>query len=165
MDENRRVTILDEEDRMKRLLTLVALGLAMAFVPTLSEAASKRIHVIAKVVQQTFTGDQASPKVGDQIITNVELFDDSRTQVGAGGAVCTIVSIQDPLPDTPIQCLLSAVFDEGQIILGGLAPFPEAGAVAHFSILGGTDDFRKAHGDATFLVLPNGDIDNIFSLE
>jgi hypothetical protein len=46
---------------MTRLLTLVALGLAMTFAPTLSEATSKRIHVIAKVMQQTFTGDLASP--------------------------------------------------------------------------------------------------------
>jgi hypothetical protein len=60
---------------MTRLLTLVALGLAMAFAPTPGEAASQRIHVTAKVVQQTFTGDLASPKLGDQLITNVELFD------------------------------------------------------------------------------------------
>jgi hypothetical protein len=150
---------------MTRLLALVALGFAMVSSPTPGEAALKRIHVIAKVVQQTFTGDLANPKLSDQLVTNVELFDDRDTKVGAGGAVCTIVSVQDPLPNTPIQCLLSVVFDEGQIILAGLAPFPEAGAVAHFSILGGTDDFRKAHGDATLVVLSNGDIDNIFSLE
>jgi hypothetical protein len=154
---------------MTRLLTLVALSLAMTFAPTLSEATSKPIHVIAKVVQQTFTGDLASPKLGDRIINNVELFDDSGTKVGAGGAVCTIVSIQDssqdPLPDTPVQCLFSAVFDKGQIIFGGLAPFPEAGAVGHFGILGGTDAFRKARGDATLVVLSNGDIDNIIDLE
>lgn len=47
----------------------------------------------------------------------------------------------------------------------GPGPVPEAGAVAHFSILGGTDDFRKAHGDATLVLLFNGDTDNIFSLE
>ena len=59
---------------MKRLLILVALGLAMAFAPTLSEATtSKRIHVIAKVVQQTFTGDLASPKLGDRIINNATM--------------------------------------------------------------------------------------------
>jgi hypothetical protein len=154
---------------MTRLLTLVALGLTMAFAPTLGEAASKRIHVIAKVVQQTFTGDPANPKLGDRIINNVELFDDSGSKVGAGGAVCTIVSIQgsppDPLPDTPVQCFFSAVFDKGQIIFGGLAPFPEAGAVGHFGILGGTDAFRKARGDATLVVLSNANIDNIIDLE
>ena len=152
---------------MTRLLTVVALGLAMAFAPTLGEAASKRIHVIAKVAQQTFTGDLARPKLGDRIIQNVELFDDSGTKVGAGGAVCTIVSIQESPPDTPVQCLLSAVavFDKGQIIFGGLAPFPEVGAVGHFGILGGTDAFRKARGDATLVVLSNGDVDGIFDLE
>ena len=151
---------------MKRLLILVALGLAMAFAPTLSEATtSKRIHVIAKVVQQTFTGDLASPKLGDRIINNVELFDDTDTKVGAGAGVCTIVSIQKSPPDTLVQCLLSAVFDKGQIVFGGLAPFPEAGAVGHFGILGGTDAFRKARGDATLVVLSNGDSDTILDLE
>jgi hypothetical protein len=139
--------------------------LLWAFAPTLGEAASKRVHLIAKVVHQTFTGDLASPKLGDRIINNVELFDDSGTNVGTGGAVCTIVSIQESLPDPLIQCLLSAVFDKGQIMFGGLAPFPEAGAVGHFGILGGTDAFRKARGDATLVVLPNGDVDTIFDLE
>jgi hypothetical protein len=46
-----------------------------------------------------------------------------------------------------------------------LAPFPEAGAVGHFAILGGTDAFRKARGDATLVVLSNGDVDNIIDLE
>jgi hypothetical protein len=117
------------------------------------------------VVQQTFTGDLASRKLGDWIINNVALFDDSGTKVGAGGAVCTIVSIQDSPPDTPVQCLFSAVFDKGQIVFGGFAPFPEPGAVGHFGILGGTEAFRKVRGDATLLVLSNGDIDNIIDLE
>ena len=150
---------------MTRLLTLVALSLAMAFAPTPGEAASKRIHVIAKVAQQTFTGNLASPKLGDRIIQFVELFDDSDTKVGAGAGVCTIVSIQKSPPDTLVQCLLSAVFDKGQIIFGGLAPFPEAGVVGHFGILGGTDAFRKARGDATLVVLSNGDSDTILDLE
>ena len=150
---------------MTRLLTLVALGLVIAFAPTPGEAASKRIHVIAKVVQQTFTGDLGSPKLGDRIINNVDLFDDSGAKVGVGGAVCTIVGIQESPPDTLIQCLLSAVFDEGQIIFGGLAPFPEAGAVGYFGILGGTDAFRKARGDATLVVQSNGDVDTILDLE
>jgi hypothetical protein len=94
------------------------------------------------------------------------LFDDSE-KVGAGVGVCTIVSIKEPPPDTPVQCLLSAVgvFDEGQIIFGGLPPFPESGVVGHFGILGGTDAFRKARGDATLVVLSNGDVDAIFDLE
>jgi hypothetical protein len=86
---------------MTRRLTLLALGLALAFAPTLGEGKSKRIHVIAKVVQQTFTGDLASPKLGDRLINNVELFDEGGTKVGIGGAVCTIVSIQAPPGSAP----------------------------------------------------------------
>jgi hypothetical protein len=58
-----------------------------------------------------------------------------------------------------------AVFDNGQIIFGGLAAFPEAGAVGHFGILGGTDVFSKARGDATIVVLSNGDFDVILDLK
>jgi hypothetical protein len=49
---------------MTRLLTFVALGLAIAFAPTLAEAKSKRIHVTAQVVQGTFSGDPDNPKIG-----------------------------------------------------------------------------------------------------
>jgi hypothetical protein len=150
---------------MTRLLTLMALALAMAFAPTLGEAASQRIHVIAKVAQQRFTGDLASPKLGDRIISNVELFDDSDTKMGAGAGVCTIVSIQQSPPDSLVECLSVAVFSPGQIIFGGLAAFPEAGAVGHFGILGGTDVFSKARGDATIVVLSNGDFDVILDLK
>ena len=38
-----------------------------------------------------FTGDLASPKLGDRLINNVELFDEDGSKVGTGGAVCTIV--------------------------------------------------------------------------
>jgi hypothetical protein len=145
-------------------LTLVVLGLAIAFAPIPGEAASKRIHVIAKVVQQTFTGDLRNPKLGDRIINNVE-FEDSGTKVGVGAGVCTIVATKEASPDTLVQCLLSAVFDQGQIILGGEAPFPEPGVVGHFGILGGTNAFQKARGEATLGVLSNGDIDNILDLE
>ena len=69
---------------MTRRLALMALGLAIAFAPIPGEAASKRIHVIAKVVEQTFTGDLKNPKLGDKIINNVDLFDDSGTKVGRG---------------------------------------------------------------------------------
>jgi D-arabinose 1-dehydrogenase-like Zn-dependent alcohol dehydrogenase len=131
---------------MTRLLTLVVLGLALAV--TLAEAKSKRIHVIAEVVKQTITGDQ----VGDQIITTVVLRDqDNDTlEVGTGAGACTIVSV---LPADPlVQCLLTAVFPEGQIIFGGIAPPPEVDAMARFGILGGTGDFRKARGEAILFV-------------
>jgi hypothetical protein len=147
---------------MTRLLILATL-LAIAVAPSLGEAASKRLHVIATVVQQTFTGDLASPKLGDRLINNVKLLDDSGQQVGTGDAVCTVVS--EPPLATVVQCLLSAVFADGQIIFGGSAQFPEVGAVGHFGILGGTDGFSKARGDATLIVLSNGDVDSTFDLE
>jgi hypothetical protein len=78
----------------------VALALAITITPTPGEAVSQRIDVTAKVVQQTFTGNLASPKLGDRIISNVELFDDSDTKVGSDAGVCTIVSIQKT-PGTP----------------------------------------------------------------
>jgi len=142
---------------------LVTLGLAIAVAPSLVEAASKRIHVIATIQQQTFTGDLASPKLGDRIINNVKLFDDSGAQVGTGGAVCTVVS--EPPQATVVQCLLSAVFAEGEIVFGGVAPFPVVGAVGHFGILGGTDRFGKARGDATLIVLSTGAVDSTFDLD
>ncbi|MGE5778836.1 MAG: hypothetical protein ACM30D_05950 [Hyphomicrobiales bacterium] len=150
---------------MTRLLVLMTLALAIASAPTPGEAASQRIHVTAKVVQQTFTGNLASPKLGDRIISNVELFDDSDTKVGSGAGVCTIVSIQKTLPDSLVECLAVAALVREQIIFGGLAAFPEAGAVGHFGILGGTDSFRKARGDATIVVLSNGQFDSILDLE
>jgi hypothetical protein len=39
------------------------------------------------------------------------------------------------------------------IIFGGVAPLPDIGAVGHFGILGGTDDFRKARGEVTLVVI------------
>jgi hypothetical protein len=93
---------------MTRLLTLVVLGLAL--VSTLAEAKSKRIHVTAKVVEATFTGDPGNPKIGDQRITTVDLYDKNDTKVGTGVGVCTLVTI--PNPDALQQCLLTAAFDE-----------------------------------------------------
>lgn len=144
-----------------RLLTLVVLGMAVA--STLCEAQTTRIHVTARVAQQTFTGDLASPRLGDRLINNVELFDESGTKVGTGGAACTIVS--EPPLDTLEECLLTAVFAQGHIILGGMAPLPEVGAVARFGILGGTEEFRNARGEARLVITPTGDIDSTFDLE
>ena len=59
----------------------------------------------------------------------------------------------------------SATFDQGQIILGGEAPFPEPNVEGHFGILGGTGAFRKARGEAILVVLSDGDIDTTFDLE
>ena len=116
---------------MKRLLALVALGLAIAF-PIPSEAASKRIHVTAKVLEQKFTGDLGNPKLGDRLINSGDVFDDSGTKVGVGAGVCTIVRTNGSSPDT-LECLLSTALDQGQIILAGEAPFPEPGVVVNCS--------------------------------
>jgi hypothetical protein len=149
---------------MTRLLTFLALGLAITFPSIPSEAASKRIHVIAKMVEQTFTGDLQNPKLGDRLINSGDLFDDNGTKVGVGAGVCTTIRTKGSSPET-LECLLSAVFDQGQIILGGEAPFPKPDVVGHFGILGGTDAFRKARGEATLIVLSNGDIYTILDLE
>jgi hypothetical protein len=150
---------------MTRLLTLVVLCIAV--VSTLAEAKSKRIHVTGKVVESTFTGNSANPKIGDQRITTVVLVADSGTKVGTGVGVCTLVTISllDTLPDTLQQCLLTAAFEEGHIIFGGLTPLPEVGAVSQLGILGGTEKFRKARGDAILFITPEGDIDSTFDLE
>jgi hypothetical protein len=152
---------------MTRLLTLVVLGLAL--VSTLAEAKSKRIHVTAKVVETTFTGNPDDPKIGDQRITLVDLYDDNDTKVGTGIGVCTLVTTPDvttPTPDALQQCLLTAVFDEeGHIIFGGLTPLPAPKAVSQLGILGGTEKFRNARGEATLVITPEGDIDSTFDLD
>jgi hypothetical protein len=146
---------------MTRLLTLVVLSIAM--VSTIRQAKSKRIHVTAQVGQTAFTGDPTTLRLGDQHITNVELLDESGTKVGTGAGSCALVSI--PPLDTLEQCLLTAVFAEGQLVFGGVAPLAELGAVAHFGILGGTDDFRKARGDAVIVVTTSEFMDVTFDLD
>ena len=153
---------------MTRLVTLVALSLAMAFTPAFGEAGAQRIHVTIKIVQQTFTGDLTNPQLGDQLISSAELFDKHEEEVGTGVGVCTIASVPPPpaVETTLVQCLITIVFDKkGQIILGGVAPWPEVGAVGHFGILGGTDDFRTARGEATLTVISPVLQDGIFDLE
>jgi hypothetical protein len=151
--------------KRKRLFIPVMLGTALSVVSTLCEAKSKHIHVTAQVTQQKFIGDgdPASPQLGDRIITNVDLFDDSGTRVGTGGASCTFFSV--PPRDTLQECLLTAVFTEGQIIFGGVAPLAEVGASARFGILGGTDDFREARGEVIIVITAAGISDNTFDLD
>jgi hypothetical protein len=146
---------------MTRVLMLVVL--VVAVTTTLAEARAHRIHVTAKIVQTTVTGDPDHPKIGDQIISSVVLLDEHETHVGTGTGVCTLASL--PPLDTLVQCLLTTVFAEGQLIFGGVAPLPEVGAVAHFGILGGTDDFRKARGDVTIVVITPELQDVIFDLK
>jgi len=146
---------------MPRVWMLVVL--VVAVTTTLAEARAHRIHVTVKIVQTTVTGDPTHPKLGDQSISSVVLLDEHETPVGTGIGVCTIASL--PPLDTLVQCLLTAVFAEGQLIFGGVAPVPEAGVVAHFGILGGTDDFRTARGDVTIVVLTPERQDVTFDLE
>jgi Dirigent-like protein len=152
---------------MIRLVTLAVLALAL--VSTQAESRSKRIHVTAEIVEQTFTGDIANPAIGDRLITSAKLFDkhDETEQVGTGAGVCTVVSAPETpsAKDTAIQCLISAVFDQGEITFGGAVQFPEVGAVGRFSILGGTGKFRKARGEATLTVLSPNTQDAVFELE
>ena len=146
---------------MTRVLMLVVL--VVAVTTTLAEARANHIHVTAKIVQTTATGDPTHPKLGDQIISSVVLLDEHETPVGTGTGVCTFASL--PPLDTLVQCLLTAVFAEGQLIFGGVAPVPESGAVAQFGILGGTDDFRTARGDVTVVVITPELQDITFDLE
>jgi hypothetical protein len=147
--------------KRKRLFILVMFGTALSVVSTLSEARSQLIHVTARVVQQDFIGDPNNPQLGDRVITNVDLFDDSSIKVGTGAGVCTIFST--PPPDT--QCLLTVVFAKGQIILGGVASLPVVGASAKFGILGGTGKFRKAKGEGKLVVTAEGVIETTLTLK
>jgi hypothetical protein len=152
---------------MIRLLTLGVL--ALAFVSTQGEARSKRIHVTAKVEETTLIGDPAEPKIGDQRITRVVLFDPDKhkKEVGTGTGICTLVKL--PIPseeDALVQCYITATLDnKGQIIFGGTASLPIIGAVGHFGIFGGTDDFHKARGEATLTVISLDTQDAVFDLE
>lgn len=133
---------------MPRLFMLVVLGIAV--LSTICEAESKRIHVTARVVQTTYTGNPASPQLGDLRVTNVDLLDESGITIGTGAGVCTVVTV--PPLDALDECLITAVFVEGHIIFGGLAQSPELGVTGRFGILGGTDGFREARGQATLVV-------------
>src|SRR5262245_49720996 len=140
---------------MTRLLTLVVLAMALASAHV--EAKSKRIHVTAEVEETTVIGDETEPKIGDQRITRVVLFDPDtpKKAVGTGTGICTLVKLPIPrVEDALVQCYITATLDnKGQIIFGGTASLPLIGAVGQFGIFGGTDDFRKARGEATLTVL------------
>ena len=146
-----------------RLLILVVLGMAVAVVSARGGDKPTHIHVSARLLQQTYIGDPASPQLGDRRITNVDLLDESGIRVGTGGGACTVVSV--PPLDTLEECLLTAVFADGQIIFGGLAPSPEVGVTAQLGVLGGTGDFREARGEATLVVTTTEIIDVTFGLD
>jgi hypothetical protein len=135
----------------------------LAVTATLAEAKAKRLHVTAELVQQTFTGDLAQPQLGDQLITTVVLRDEEGEDAGTSAGACAIVSV--PPLAIRVQCLLTAVFANGQIIFGGVATLPAVDVVAQFGILGGTDAFRKARGEAILTVLSPTLQDAVFDLD
>lgn len=146
--------------KRKPLYISLVLGTAFSVISTVSEA--KTLHVIAQTVQQAYIGDPANPQLGDRIILNVDLFDDDGGDVGTGAGVCTIFSV--PPLDTLVECLSTAVFAEGQIVFGGVAPLPTVGAQAEFGILGGTGAFSKARGTSLQIVTAPGVIDATFDI-
>src|SRR5215813_3057617 len=147
---------------MTRLLTLVVLGIAL--VATLAAAQSTSIHVTAKIVESTFIGNPHNPKIGDQFINRVVMFDEQDNEVGTGVGICTFFSV--PPQDTLLQCLITSVFDNrGQIMFGGVVPPPNVGGEGHFGMLGGTGEFRTARGEVTIVVLTPDTQDARFDIE
>jgi hypothetical protein len=146
---------------MQRFLTLLVLGLAVT--ATLAEAKAKHIRVTAEIVQQDFTGDINNPQLGDQLLSSVVLRNEHGDDVGTGTGACAMVSVAPLAPR--LQCLISAVLANGQIVFGGSAPLPAVGVRAVLGILGGTEDFSKARGEATLTVLSPTLQDAVFELE
>jgi hypothetical protein len=146
-------------------LTSVALALGTVGLPGAAAKTNDRgkvIHLTAVIAQQVFTGDPSSPQLGNQFILNGDLFDDSNVNVGHVATSCTVVSV--PPRATEVTCLGDTVLAEGKITVGGVAPFPPSATPVQFSILGGTDEFRKARGDfVVFAVSPNR-LDGTFHL-
>ena len=148
---------------MRRTIVPIAITASLALAigaAGLSTASAKNnsgervIHQTAVLAQQTFTGDPDNPKLGDQFVVNVDLFDDSKAKVGHSGSTCTVVGV--PPRQTEVQCLADIVLAQGKITFGGLAPFPPTSTPAEFSVLGGTGMFRQARGTfVVFVVTPN----------
>ena len=123
---------------------------------------SNRLHLTAVIAQQTFIGDPNNPQLGNQFMLNGGLFDDSSAKVGHVASSCTVVSV--PPRATEVACLSDTVLAQGKITVGGVAPFPPTATPVRFSVLGGTDEFRKARGDfVVFAVAPNR-LDGTFHL-
>ena len=139
--------------------TLTSLALALGTVGppgagAMTNDRGKVIHLTAVIAQQIFIGDPNNPQLGNQFILNGDLFDDSNAKVGHVASSCTVVSV--PPRATEAMCLSDTVLAEGKITVGGVAPFPPTATPVRFSILGGTDEFRKARGDfVVFAVSPN----------
>jgi len=94
--------------------------------------------------------------------TNGDLFDDSNAKVGHVASSCTVVSV--PPRATEVACLSDTVLAQGKITVGGVAPFPPTATPVRFSVLGGTDEFRKARGDFVVFAVPPNRLDGTFHL-
>ena len=75
------------------LLPLVVPGLAVAAASARGEGPSKALHVTARLVRQTFSGDPASPQRGDRRRPTVALLAKSGIGVGTGGGAGTGASV------------------------------------------------------------------------
>src|SRR5262245_53208951 len=118
-----------------QLLTPVVLGLALiGMTVSFSAAQSRVIRVTATLDQSDFP--HGPPVLGDSNTANADLVDPQGHPAGILASHCTIISI--PPRDLLEQCLITAVLAEGQIVFGGIAPLPTPGALAEFSILGGS---------------------------
>src|SRR5262249_20407283 len=116
-----------------------------------STVTSTPVHVTARVVDRAFSGDPTAPQLGDRVVVDLDLFGEDGVKVGTGVAACTIVSV--PPRDTLEECLQTLAFAHGHVVLAGVFPLPPAvGASATVGVVGGTGDFNKASGEATFVV-------------
>ena len=141
----------------------LALGtVAPSAAPATASHRGKAIHLTALIVQQAYTGDLNNPQLGDRYVVNLDVFDDSSAKVGHSASSCTVVGV--PPRATEVACLGDTVLDQGRITVGGVAPFPPTTTPVRFSVLGGTDDFRKARGDFTVFAVPPDKLDGTFHL-
>ena len=148
---------------LTHLLTSVVLGLALVCLATaFSEAQSKIIHVIATLDQ--VDPPSTPPVLGDLNTANADLADPQGHPAGTLASHCTIISV--PPRDLLEQCLITAVFPDGQIVFGGIAVLPTPELSAEFSVLGGTGRYSKARGVVQGFVNPSGTTaDFVFTLD
>ena len=146
-------------------LTSLALALGTVGPPgaaAMTNDGGKVMHLTAVIAQQIFIGDPNNPQLGNQFILNGDLFDDSNAKVGHVATSCTVVSV--PPRATEVMCVSDSVLAQGKITVGGVAPFPPSATPVRFSVLGGTEEFRRARGEfVVFAVSPNR-LDGTFHL-
>ena len=116
---------------MARLLTLMVLALALVS----TGGVEIETHPYHRRDRRTDIHGIANPAIGDRLITSAKLFDKHDDTGASGHRRGSLHGRQRPetfsAKDTVIQCLISAVFDQGKL-LGGAVQFPEVGAVGQF---------------------------------